>query len=42
MDPNADYKVNGEVYGGDQLMYGGLALPILQEYQALQFDLERV
>ena len=42
LDPNADYKVNGEVYGGDQLMYGGLALPILQEYQALQFDLERV
>ncbi|MFQ9480472.1 MAG: alpha-galactosidase [Oscillospiraceae bacterium] len=42
LNPNADYKVNGEVYGGDQLMYGGLALPILQEYQALQFDLERV
>ena len=40
LDPQRDYKVNGQVYGGDTLMYAGLALPVLDEYQALQLDIE--
>ena len=42
LDPQADYRVNGTVYGGDQLMYAGLALPVLDEYEAVQYDIEKV
>ena len=34
LDPDKDYLVEGKVYGGDELMYAGLALPFLDECQA--------
>ncbi|MBM6870956.1 alpha-galactosidase [Pseudoflavonifractor phocaeensis] len=42
LDPAADYRINGEIYGGDQLMYAGLPLPILNEYEAVQYDIVKV
>ncbi len=42
LDPNRDYQVNGQVYGGDALMYAGLALPFLDEHQALQYQIQAV
>ena len=42
LDPQRDYMVNGEVYGGDALMYAGLALPVLDEYEAIQYDIEAI
>lgn len=42
LDPNRDYKVNGTVYGGDVLLHVGISLPILDEYRAVQFEIEAV
>lgn len=42
LDPDRDYRVNGRVCGGDELMYAGLALPFLDEYEAVQYHIEAV
>ena len=42
LDPERDYRIDGQIYGGDELMYAGLALPFLDEHQALQFHIEAV
>ena len=42
LDPNSDYQVNGQVYGGDTLMYAGLPLPFAREYEAVQLDIQKV
>ena len=42
LDPQRDYRVNGEIYGGDALMYAGLTLPVLDEYEAVQYDIEAI
>lgn len=42
LDPDRDYRVNGQVYGGDELMYAGLALPFLDECEAVQYHIEAV
>ena len=42
LDPDRNYRVNGVVYGGDELMYAGLALPFLDQYQAVQYQIEAV
>ena len=42
LDPDRNYRINGQVYGGDELMYAGLALPFLDEYEAVQYYIESV
>ena len=42
LDPDKDYLVEGKVYGGDELMYAGLALPFLDECQAVQYQIKQV
>ena len=42
LDPDRDYRVNGQVYGGDELLYAGLALPFLDECEAVQYHIEAV
>ena len=42
LDPQRDYRIDGRIYGGDELMYAGLALPFLDECQALQYHIEAV
>ena len=44
LDPNARYRIDelDAVYGGDELMYAGLALPVLGDFEAVSFTLTRV
>ena len=42
LDPDRNYRINGQVYGGDELMYAGLALPFLDECEAVQYYIESV
>ncbi|HIQ61442.1 MAG TPA: alpha-galactosidase [Candidatus Enterenecus faecium] len=42
LNPQEDYELDGQVYGGDELMFGGLALPVQKEHGAVQYKLTRV
>lgn len=44
LDPNARYRIDelDAVYSGDELMYAGLALPVLGDFEAVSFTLTRV
>ena len=42
LDPDRDYRIGGQIYGGDELMYAGLALPFLDECEAVQYQIEAV
>ena len=41
LNPQEDYELDGQVYGGDELMFGGLALPVQKEHGAGQYKLTR-
>jgi alpha-galactosidase len=45
LDPQAQYRwaEHNEAYGGDELMYAGLSLPIMQgDFQSLLVRLQKV
>lgn len=44
LDPDARYAVAGMAgeYGGDELMFAGLPIPPLKDFEALSFTLERI
>lgn len=42
LDETKTYRLHGEIYGGDQLMYAGIPCPLLEEYEAVQLYLEEV
>lgn len=44
LDPNADYYIEelDRTFGGDELMYAGLAVPILLDFEAVSYTMRRV
>ena len=44
LDPNADYYIEelDRTFGGDELMYAGLSVPILLDFEAVSYTMRRV